>query len=140
MLLSLKKRGLPHSPNLLILADDDRLCIADDVDKVVCVELTPDPNSFPDESEKDQEKRLYCRRWFTGLGDQSTLTHLVWGIVIEIVVVRIESLRVSGGNGDDRQPKRVPSCLDEVDHLPVSCPFYVFSVPAESLFRNRISL
>lgn len=54
-----QKRGLPHAHILVILHQDDRLHTADDVDRVSCAELPPDPDDFAQGSpERDQAQRL----------------------------------------------------------------------------------
>lgn len=42
-----QKRGLPHVHILAIMKEEHRVWTADDVDKIVCAELPPDPNQFP---------------------------------------------------------------------------------------------
>ncbi|XP_014678517.1 PREDICTED: uncharacterized protein LOC106818313 [Priapulus caudatus] len=54
-----QKRGLPHAHILIILRQDCRLHKAEDVDKVVCAELPPDPLSFEEGSlQRQQTQRL----------------------------------------------------------------------------------
>lgn len=42
-----QKRGLPHVHILTIMKEEHRVWTADDVDKIVCAELPPDPNQYP---------------------------------------------------------------------------------------------
>ena len=50
------KRGLPHIHILLIIAEEDDIHNVEDVDRVICAELPPDPNE-PGISKEEQEQR-----------------------------------------------------------------------------------
>ena len=57
--IEFQKRGLPHAHILVILAEDDRVLTSTDVDNVICAQLPPDPETFPEGSdEKGQAVRL----------------------------------------------------------------------------------
>ena len=57
--IEFQKRGLPHTHILVILADEDRVSSAEDVDNVICAELPPDPDTFPvDSDQRKQALRL----------------------------------------------------------------------------------
>ena len=51
-----QKRGLPHVHILLILAEEDDIHNVEDVDRVICAELPPDPNE-PGISKEEKEQR-----------------------------------------------------------------------------------
>lgn len=54
-----QKRGLPHAHILIVLDQDSRLRTTEDVDKIVCAELPPDPETSPTGSDaRDQALRL----------------------------------------------------------------------------------
>jgi len=54
-----QKKGLPHVHILLIVVEEDDLHNVDDVDRVICAELPPDPNEPGiTEEEKEQRSRL----------------------------------------------------------------------------------
>ena len=57
--IEFQKRGLPHIHLLVILSNADRVTSASDVDDVICAELPPSPDIFPEGSEERvQAKRL----------------------------------------------------------------------------------
>ena len=54
-----QKKGLPHAHILLILADEDDLLTDEEVDRVICAELPPDPNEPGlTYEEKEQRQRM----------------------------------------------------------------------------------
>ena len=57
-MIEFQKRGLPHNHILIILANDDRSMIANEVDWVVFAELPLDPDDTQDEAEAEQRQRL----------------------------------------------------------------------------------
>jgi hypothetical protein len=57
--IEFQKRGLPHIHLLVILSNDDRVESAIDIDNIICAELPPNPDSFPEGSpERIQAERL----------------------------------------------------------------------------------
>ena len=57
--IEFQKRGLPHVHILVILANDDRVSSSSDIDNVICAQLPPSPENFPEGSkERDQAERL----------------------------------------------------------------------------------
>ena len=57
--IEFQKRGLPHAHVLVILAEDDRINSAADVDNVISAQLPPDPELFPPGSDqRAQAQRL----------------------------------------------------------------------------------
>ena len=57
-MVEFQKRGLPHVHILVIVAEDDRLTIGDQVDSVITAELPPDPAETDNEHEREQRQRL----------------------------------------------------------------------------------
>ena len=56
--IEFQKRVLPHAHILIILANDDRSMVADEVDWVVCAELPPDPDDTQDAVKAEQRRFL----------------------------------------------------------------------------------
>ena len=57
--IEFQKRGLHHSPILVILADEDRPNTNSDIDNVISAKFPPDPHNFPPNSDaRNQALRL----------------------------------------------------------------------------------
>ena len=57
--IEFQKRGLPHIHILVILSEKDRIQSSIDVDNVICAELPPSPENFPEGSqERIQAEKL----------------------------------------------------------------------------------